>query len=120
MGSIFISAMLMVCTCNQFVASRLRWPEKGLISGAANGLSRKNQRHSCFCSFRNPGACWCESDIPGGPGGDVTVRVNGESVATSTLSLAVDCPGPSVAVDGDRPKVEFPMHLYYEAMPDNP
>jgi DUF1680 family protein len=103
---------------NQFVASRLRWPEKGLILEQQTGFPEESttqlllqlqESRRLLVRIRHP--WWAR--------GDVTVRVNGESVATSTS------PSQWIVLDrqwqdGDRLKVEFPMHLYYEAMPDNP
>lgn len=103
---------------NLFVPSRARWAEKGLVleqetrfpeEPRTRLIVRLGQPTELTLRIRHP--WWAREAIH--------VRVNGEPLPVeSTPSSFVNI--RRLWQDGDQVTVEFPMRLYYEAMPDNP
>lgn len=103
---------------NLFVPSRVRWPEKGLVLEQETHFPDL-PRTRLVLKLAQPAELTIRVRHPWWARGKLWVKVNGQPVETASS------PSSFIALrrlwhDGDEISVDFPMSLYYEAMPDNP
>jgi DUF1680 family protein len=103
---------------NLFIPSELSWSEKGIRVRQETNFPKENTTQLTF-EMDDPTTAGLRLRHPRWAKGDLSVRVNGESVETesdpgSYLSLR------RTWASGDSVSVEFPMSLHTEPMPDDP
>lgn len=102
---------------NMFIASQLEWKEKGL-SVKMETRFPKEEKVTLIIDARSAVSLELKIRYPSWARG-MEVAINGKAHAIQGL------PGSYVGIDrtwqsGDRVEIRLPMHLYHEAMPDDP
>jgi uncharacterized protein len=103
---------------NQFIASELDWPEKGLKLRQETKFPGEQSTTLVF-SAKQPVHTALRLRIPSWLRTSPTVKLNGRALEASAA------PGSYLALTrtwktGDRVELALPMHLHAEAMPDEP